>query len=43
MYFIVGDGTQFGAYNATTMEMVVSSDASNTLEQVKTIIDQRDR
>ena len=43
MYFIVGDGTQFGAYNATAMEMVVSSDASNTLEQVKTIIDQRDR
>ena len=43
MYLIVGDGIQFGAYNAETMEAVVFPDAGKTLEQVKTILDQRDR
>lgn len=43
MYFIVGDGTQFGAYNAATMEAVVSPDAGKTLDQVRSIVDQRDR
>ena len=43
MYFIVGDGTQFGAYNATTMEEVVFPDAHKTLDQVRNIIDQQDR
>ena len=43
MYLIVGDGTQFGAYNAETMEVIVFPDAGKTLEQIKTILDQRDR
>ena len=43
MYFIVGDGTQFGAYDAATMEAVVFPDANKTLDQVRNIIDQRDR
>lgn len=43
MYFIVGDGTQFGAYDAATMETVVFPDANKTLDQVRNIIDQRDR
>lgn len=43
MYLIVGDGTQFGAYYAATMEVVVSPDTGKTLDQVKSNIDQRDR
>jgi hypothetical protein len=43
MYLIVGDGSQFGAYNAATMEVVVLPDADKTLEQVKNMIDQGDR
>lgn len=43
MYFIVGDGTSFGAYYAETMEMVVFPDTGKTLEQVRNILDQRDR
>ena len=43
MYLIVGDGSQFGAYNAATMEVVVLPDADKTLEQVKNMIDQRGR
>ncbi|MBR5638136.1 MAG: hypothetical protein IKW83_00090 [Muribaculaceae bacterium] len=43
MYFIVGDGTNFGAYFAETMELVVSPDDGKTLDQVRNILDQRDR
>ena len=43
MYFIVSDGTQFGAFYAETMEEVVSPTDGNTLDQVRNIIDQRDR
>ncbi|MBO4813574.1 MAG: hypothetical protein J5523_01300 [Muribaculaceae bacterium] len=43
MYFIVGDGTQFGAFYAETMEEVVSPTDGNTLDQVRNTIDQRDR
>ena len=43
MYFIVGDGTCFGAYYAETMEAVLLPDAGKTLEQVRNILDQRDR
>ena len=43
MYFIVGDGASFGAYYAETMEIVVLPDDGKTLEQVRNILDQRDR
>ena len=43
MYLIVGDGTSFGAYFAETMEVVVSPDAGKSLDQVRNMIDQRDR
>ncbi len=43
MYFILGDGTQFGAFYAETMEEVVSPTDGNTLDQVRNIIDQRDQ
>ena len=43
MYFIVGDGTSFGAYYAETMEVVVSPDEGKTLDQVRNIIDNRDQ
>ena len=39
MYIIVGDGTQFGAYYAETMELVVNPDEGKTLDQVRNIID----
>ena len=39
MYFIVGDGTNFGAYNAATMEEVASPTDALTLDQVRNIID----
>lgn len=43
MYFIVGDGTHFGAYDAATMEEVASPTDARTLYQVREIIDKRDR
>ena len=43
MYFIVGDGTCFGAYFAETMEVVASPTDGMTLDQVRNTIDQRDR
>ena len=43
MYLIVGDGTQFGAYNAATMEEVVFPDSNKTLDQVHNILNQRDQ
>ena len=43
MYFIVGDGTQFGAYNAATMEAVIFPDSNKTLDQVHNILNQRDQ
>ena len=43
MYFIVGDGTSFGAYFAETMEVLVFPDSGKTLDQVRNILDQRDR
>ncbi|MBR5435452.1 MAG: hypothetical protein IK120_01150 [Muribaculaceae bacterium] len=43
MYFIVGDGTHFGAYDAATMEEVASPTDARTLYQVREIIDKRDQ
>ncbi|MBR6488999.1 MAG: hypothetical protein IKT03_00510 [Muribaculaceae bacterium] len=43
MYFIVGDGIQFGAYFAETMEIVVSPDSGKTLDQVRDFLDRRDK
>ena len=43
MYFIVGDGTHFGAFKAETMEVVVSPEAGKTLDGVRAIIDQREQ
>ena len=43
MYFIVGDGNSFGAYFAETMEVLVFPDSGKTLDQVRNILDQRDR
>ena len=43
MYFIAGDGNSLGAYDAETMEEIVSPSSGKTLEQVRNILDQRDR
>ena len=43
MYFIIGDGVSLGAYNADTMEIIVSPDSGNTLDQVRSILDNLDR
>ena len=43
MYFIAGDGNSLGAYNAETMEEIVSPGSGKTLDQVRKILDQRDR
>ena len=43
MFLIVGDGTNFGAYFAETMDEVVSLDSGKTLNQVRNIIDQKSR
>ena len=43
MYLIVGDGNSLGAYNAETMEEIVSPGSGKTLDQVRNILDQRDR
>ena len=43
MYFIAGDGNSLGAYYAETMEEIVSPNSGKTLDQVRNIIDQRDR
>ena len=42
MYFIAGDGNSLGAYDAETMEEIVSPGSGNTLDQVRNILDQRD-
>ena len=42
MYFIAGDGNNLGAYDAETMEEIVSPGSGNTLDQVRNILDQRD-
>ncbi|MBQ6279102.1 MAG: hypothetical protein IJK68_05210 [Muribaculaceae bacterium] len=43
MYFIAGYGNSLGAYNAETMEEIVSPGSGKTLDQVCSILDQRDR
>ena len=43
MYFIAGDGNSLGAYNAETMEEIVSPGSGKTLDQVRNILDQQDR
>ena len=43
MYFIVGDGDSLGAYDAETMEEIVSPGSGKTLDQVRNFLDQRDR
>ncbi len=43
MYFIAGDGNSLGAYYAETMEEIVSPNSGKTLDQVRNILDQRDR
>ena len=43
MYFIAGDGNSLGAYDAETMEEIVSPGSGKTLDQVRNILDQRDR
>ena len=43
MYFIAGDGNSLGAYNAETMEEIVSPNSGKTLDQVRNILDQRDQ
>ena len=43
MYFIAGDGNSLGAYDAKTMEEIVSPGSGKTLDQVRNILDKRDR
>ena len=43
MYFIAGDGNSLGAYDAETMEEIVSPGSGKTLDQVRNILDQHDR
>ena len=43
MYFIAGDGNSLGAYDAETMEEIVSPGSGKTLDQVRNILDKRDR
>ena len=43
MYFIAGDGNSLGAYDAETMEEIVSPGSGKTLDQVRNILDQIDR
>ena len=43
MYFIAGDGNSLGAYDAETMEEIVSPGSGKTLDQVRNILDQLDR
>ncbi len=43
MYFIVGDGDSLGAYDAETMEEIVSPGSGKTLDKVRNFLDQRDR
>jgi hypothetical protein len=43
MYFIAGDGNSLGAYDAETMEEIVSPNSGKTLDQVRNILDQHDR
>ena len=43
MYFIASDGNSLGAYDAETMEEIVSPGSGKTLDQVRNILDKRDR
>jgi hypothetical protein len=40
MYLIVGDGVQFGAYFAETLDLVVAPNEGKSIDQVRNILDQ---